>query len=195
MLNKKSLLGLSAIILVGALYYKTASPVQASMGNSGNGNFFSKFIDFISQKFNLDKTQVQNALNDYKTQERATITPRPTMSPDEIKSREKTRLDGLVSQGKITTVQENAILSEMDTIRNKYKQESFKDMTPEERKTQMDTIQNEIKTWAQSQGIDPTLVGPLFGGGRGFRGDGMMGDGGRRGMGKFGGGPKPTGSQ
>lgn len=167
MISKKKIISIFAIVLIfGSIF---ALPQQAYAANGGfwGGNFFSGLIAFISQKFGLDKTQVQNAMQEYQVQVKATITPRPTMSPQDRQDREKKRLDNLVSSGKITTDQENAIISELETLRTKYNLGAQNNQTPVERKTQMDNMKNELDSWATSQGLDPKYVMPMFGRGRG----------------------------
>ena len=182
MKNKKRIITIFAVTLMtGSLF--VSQPVHAANGGFIGGNFFSGLIQFISQKFGLDKTKVQTAVQDYQKQTKATITPRPTMSPDQQQAVEKKRLDPLVSQGKITGDQENAIIAELEAMRTKYTFD--KNATPDQRKTQMTNMQNELKTWAQSQGIDSTYVVPAFGQGRGP--GGRMNGGGFRGR-----GPRPT---
>jgi len=172
MINKKNtVLFLATIVIAGSLL-TVSRPAYAASGDFWGGNFFSGLIQYIAQKFGLDKTKVQTAVNDYQQQKKATITPRPTMSPQDRQTAEKKRLDPFVTQGKITADQENAIIAELETVRTKYKLDS--NLTSDQRKTEMQNMQNDLKSWAQSQGIDSTYVLPMFGpgrgGGNGFRG-------------------------
>jgi len=162
-----------------------ATPVAFAQGTTGNGkpNFFQGLIQFIEQKFGLNQTQVQSAVNQYKNQVKATITPRPTLTPQQIQAQEKTRLDKLVSSGKITSDQENAIIAELATLSSQY---PLSGLTGTQRRTQMQAMQNALKTWAQAQNpsINVAYIMPMFGGMGGPRGM----NGGFRGH--F--GPKPT---
>jgi hypothetical protein len=192
MISKKKIIFIGAFILLTGSLFAVSKPVYAANGGMWGGNFFSGFIDFISQKFGLNKTQVQSALQDYQAQQKATITPRPTMSPADRQAAEKKRYDVLVSQGKITTEQENLIINELEALRTKYNLGSQNNETSEQRKTDMQNMQNELKTWAESQNIDPNLLMPGFGmGGRGFG----MGRGGDKSGLKGNWGSKPTGAQ
>ena len=170
MISKKILVPVFAffVLLGGSLFI--APPAHAQGTNSGGGNFFSGMVQFIAQKFGLDKTQVQSAINDYHTQNKANITPRPTPSAQDLQTRDKTRLDKLVSAGKITTAQEQAILDELTSLRSKYKFD--KSLTANQRKSQMQAMQADLKSWATSQGINPSYI-LMFGmggpGGRGMR--------------------------
>lgn len=140
-------------------------------GGQSHVGFFQGLIQFIEQKFGLDKNQVQSAVQQYQSQRDATITPRPTMTQQQMTDREKTRLDKLVASSKITSAQEQSILTELSTVWSQ-NMSSTQNETPQQRKSQMQATQNTLKTWAQSQGINPMYV-MSFGGG--MRGHGMKG--------------------
>ena len=165
---------LAGTVIAGSVFTLSGS-VYAANGTTGGGNFFSGLITFIAQKFGLDKTKVQTAVQDYQKQVKATITPRPTLTPQQMEETEKKRLDPFVTQGKITQAQEDAILAELTTVRSKYTFTANE--TQDQRKTQKTNMQNELKTWAQGQGIDPTyLMSPLGRGpGGGGKGPGFRG--------------------
>jgi len=67
------------------------------------------------------------------------MTPMPSGRPN-YQTMQQYRLDQLVKEGKITQTQEQEILTELTTV------------------------QNQLKTWAQSEGIDPSYVmgGPMM---------------------------------
>ncbi len=123
-------------------------------------NPFSKLVQMIAQKFNLDQTQVQSVFDQFWKERRQEL-------QQNAQKREEERLDKLVTDGKITKEQKQAILDKLADLRNKYNPENFKDLTVEQRKEKFQEKQNEIKAWAQSQGIDPSYLMPIFGmGGR-----------------------------
>lgn len=179
---------LATVALVTTVLFSVAPIANAQTpGGQGNEGFFQGLMQFIEQKFGLDKSQVQSAVQQYQSQRDATITPRPTMTQQKISDREKSRLDKLVSSGKITSDQEQAILTELSSEQSKFS--SLQGETPDQRKVTMQTIQNDLKTWAQSQNIDPMYVMPFGGGMHGGRG--MM-RGGHRSWNKPSGSPTPT---
>jgi hypothetical protein len=175
--KKKTVSIITSIVILGSLFATTQTAYAANPGFGGS-NFFSNFIEFISQKLGLDKAKVQSVVQEYQKQVKANITPRPTMSPQARQDAEKKRLNLLVTQGKITGDQENLILAELAALSTKYKFDSS--LTPDKRKSQMTTMQNELKQWAQDNKIDPQYV-LSFGRGRGF-GEGKI-EGGMRGRG------------
>jgi polyhydroxyalkanoate synthesis regulator phasin len=175
--KQKMLTAISTVIFTGSALL-VVPQIYAQTPGGSHLNFFQELVQFFSQKFGLDKTQVQSALTDFKNQQKANVTPRPTLSPQQTSDREKSRLDQLITGGKITADQETAILNELATLRTKYNLGSQSGLTPDQRKTQMTNMRSEIVSWAQSQGIDSSYVMGGFGnGGNGFRGDKGMGRG------------------
>jgi len=161
-----------ATVATIAMLFGTAAPAFAQTTNSSqHQGFFQGLIQFIEQRFGLDKTQMQSAVQQYQSQRSATITPRPTQTQQQMEDREKSRLDKLVSSGKITSAQETAILSELSSEQSKYNLSSLQSETPQQRKSTMQSMQSDLKSWAQANNINPMYVMP-FGGMR--RGHGMM---------------------
>ena len=178
MTAKKLVIPVAVVLLLGSTFFVTPQANAQGFG-MGHANFFSGLVQFFAQKFGLDKTKVQSAVNEY--QHNYSLTPRPTLSPDQIKTRAQGRLDALVKAGKITSDQEKAILSELDSLRSKYNMNDLMNQTPDQRRSMFQSLQNDIKTWAQSQNIDPKYVLGGFGI-RGFGRREMMGVHGRFGM-------------
>jgi polyhydroxyalkanoate synthesis regulator phasin len=169
--RRKKLTQSLAIAALAATILAAAAPAfaQTTTGQSHVG-FFQGLIQFIEQKFGLDQNQVQSAVQQYQAQRKATITPRPTLTQQQMSDNEKSRLDKLVSSGKITSDQESAILTELSSEQSKYNLSSLQSETPQQRKSTMQSMQNDLKTWAQQNNINPMYV-MLFGGGmRGGRG-------------------------
>jgi hypothetical protein len=184
MKKQKITLAIAILAVLTTALFAVPSALADSSSTASKPNFFQGLITFIEQKFGLNKDQVTAAVGQYKAQVKATITPRPTLSPDQIEAQEKARLDKLVTDGKITVAQETAILAELATLNTKY---NLSGLTGTQRKTQIQAMQAELKTWATSNNIDLANI-PTFGGmGGGPRG-GMNGRGGFRGQW----GPKPT---
>jgi hypothetical protein len=183
-MNKQKItIGLTILMLVATALLVAKPAFAESSSTSNKPNFFQGLVTFIEQKFGLNKDEVTAAVNQYKSQVKATITPRPTQTPDQILAQEKSRLDKLVTAGKITGSQETAILNELTALRTNY---NLSGLTGTQRKTQIQAMQAELKTWATSNSITLTLI-PMFGG-FGELKEGMNGQESFRG--RF--GPKPT---
>ena len=175
-MNKQKItVALTILTLLTTALFIAPSAFAASTTTNSHPNFFQGLIQFIEQKFGLSQTQVQSAVNQYKGQVRATITPRPTLTLDQIQAQEKARLDKLVSSGKITSTQETLIINELAVLNVQY---PLTGLTGTQRRTQMQAIQTALKAWAQAQtpSINLTYVMPFAGMGGGPRG-GMMNSG------------------
>jgi hypothetical protein len=141
----------------------------------------------IAQKFNLDEAQVQAVFDRQRDKMQANREEMETKRQEQFES----RLDKLVSEGKLTEAQAAAIKAkkaELETAREANKNESgteFKNMTEEERKaameerkTKMEAQREALKQWAQDNGISEEylpMVGMGFAGGGHGRGGGFGG--------------------
>ncbi len=133
---------IGAMVLVASI---TVGQVRAQGNSSG------ALAQTIAQKFGLDKTQVQSAIDEFR--QTKFITRQQRMEESKMK-----RLDILVSTGKITTEQKEAILTEQAKLEKEHPADSFKNMTPEERKKIFDIERSEIGVWAKALGIDQRYI-------------------------------------
>lgn len=155
---------LMLLFCAGIIGSALIGPRQAHAQDTSNpkATFFEGLVQMIAQKFNLDKNKVQSVVNEYQDQQKSKMS-------ENLQEREDNRLSQLVKEGKITSAQKVAIEKELATLKSKYNFQNLKNLTPAERKTQMQNFQNELKTWAESQGINLAYVG-RFGFGMGMRG-------------------------
>ena len=160
---------LATVATVGMLLAMAAPAFAQTTTSQSHPGFFQGLIQFIEQKFGLDKNQVQSAVQQYQSQRNATITPRPTMTQQQMSDMEKSRLDKLVASNTITSDQETAILGELSSEQSKYNLQSD---TPQQRRTDMQSMQSDLKTWAAQNSINPMYVMAF---GSGMRGRGMQG--------------------
>lgn len=167
MISKKIILPVAALVIItGAL---AAAPyTYAQQPGTQHVNFFQGLIDAIAQKFGLSTDQVKSVLTDYQQQQKQN-------KERNWQQHQEDRLNQLVKDGKITDTQKKAILDELAVLKSKYNQDNFKNMTPDRKKQQFQAMQDEIKSWANTQGIDPSYVMPGFGMGMGWKGGGMRG--------------------
>ena len=142
--------GLSIMLSNLPVYAQTSTPTPTKVA------FFDGLVKYIADKFHLDQSQVKSAVSEYQAQHQ-------TEMQKKHDTQEKARLDKLVKDGKITQDQENAIISEVKALREKYHVGGEKDMTPQERKTQFDAMQKEAKSFAQEHKIDIKYLMPEFG--------------------------------
>ncbi len=188
-MNKKVLyVMLPAIILV--LSATAATAVFANFNGNGQSQM-SALITRIAEKFNLDQNSVQSVFDEYssemRTSRQADIEEERTQREESIKS----ELSQAVKDGKITQNQMDLILakraelqSERPLIMNSANNSSMtKDELEQERETrraEMQTKQEELKQWADNNGIPQEYLryaqGFGFGnfGGHGNRGPGRV---------------------
>ena len=133
----------------------------------------SGMITKLAQKLGVSETQVKSAFDELRNEHET-----------EMKANMNTKLTTLVSEGKITEAQKAAIIAKMEELKSKMEanRETFKNLTPEERKTKMTAEKTELETWAKSQGIDLSIL-PFGKFGEKVRGTFEYGHGGGRGHG------------
>jgi hypothetical protein len=127
-------------------------------------------VQRIAEKFGLNQNDVQAVFDQVKRDHQA-----------EMQKKNEERLNQLVTDGKITEEQKSLILNmqkELQSQRESNK-DKFKDLTPEERKTQMEEERTQLGKWAKDNGIDIQYLMSF----------GNRGHGGPDGLG----GPKPEG--
>lgn len=162
MISKKIWLPVITVATVGAAAILSLSVAHAQT----NASPWSGLAQMIAQKFGLDQTQVQSVVDQYHNQEKQTMM-------QNMQQREASRLDKLVSDGKITSAQKQAIIDELAALKNKYNPQNLASLTQEQRQAQFKAEQDEITSWAKAQGIDPTYLRPTgyMKGGRGHMND------------------------
>lgn len=148
MLRKQILIPALAVVIGGASFLGV-SHVSAQNADG----FPSDLVTAIAQKFNLPQDQVQQVFTEHKQKHHA-----------EMEQKMQERLTQLVTDGKLTEAQKQAIITKMAEMKNSFNPETMKDLTPEQRKQQMDQHRKDLDAWAKSQGIDPTLFPMRMGG-------------------------------
>lgn len=135
------------VILVGLT---SVSPALAEESNQ-----YSSIVTKIAEKFNLNPSDVQAVFDDERDNHKA-----------DMYSRLVEKLDTMVGDGKITKDQKDIILKKHEEIENKMLE--MRDKSPEQRKTEMENLRDELKSWAEEQGIEfPFFM--MRGGGHGDR--------------------------
>ncbi len=139
-------------------------PTVMATTASAQSNNSSSIVDKLASKFNLNKDDVQKVFDE----------ERATHKADREKSFTD-RLANLVKDGKLTQAQADKITAKHSEMKSQM--ESMKNKTKEERHKSMDQKRSELQKWAKDNGIDEKYVmlgGPEAGGPGGKRG--MHGD-------------------
>lgn len=124
----------------------------------------SSFVDKIVSKFNLDKAEVQDFMDEYRTE-----------IDDQRQQRVDDRLQKLVSKGSITAEQKGEIEKKLQELQAERRgnRDEVRNMTPEEHRTFMDKKRSDLEEWAKSHDIDLHVLRGIFGGhGKGHGGHG-----------------------
>lgn len=159
--------GLTASVLMA---YPSA--VQAETANG-----FRPIVQKLAARFGVSESEVQQVFDENRAEQQA-----------EMQKKFEARLDEAVAAGKLTQEQKSLILQKHAELQQQRQaeMESFKDLTPEQRREQMQVKRSEmearraeLEAWAKEHGIDLSYL--MMGGPRDFHENGM---GGHHGFGK-----------
>lgn len=135
MSTKKTLLMSAAATTVGVAMFAGVASAQTP---SASGE--QSLADKIAQRFNLDKNEVQKVFEEDKQAHQA-----------KRQQKLEERLNKAVEEGKITADQKTAILNKLQEFHDYMK--SLEDKTREERKELMKAKHEELRKWAEEQGL------------------------------------------
>lgn len=127
----------------------------------------SGLVQAITQKFGLNQSEVQSVFDQYHEQQREE-------KQVQMQQRLEERLNSDVESGKLTTEQKKLILEKFSQLEQERENESFANMTQEERRQELEKRKADLQSWAESQNIDPSYL--MFGFGRrmgGFKNNGF----------------------
>lgn len=145
---KKSLLVPAlALTMAGTVLFATQTFAQDTKDPQ------TSLVQKIAEKFNLNKDDVQKVFDEDRTNRAS-----------ERNQKFESRLDQAVKDGKITEEQKKLILDKMSSMKatRTAEIEKLKSMTPEQRREAMKTHKNDLKTWAEENGIDlKSIMGEL----------------------------------
>lgn len=128
--------------------------------SADNTNRSSSLIERLAAKFNLNKGEVENVFNEERNARQT-----------EMKAKFEERLAEAVKNGKITDAQKSLILNKHEELMKEREasQESWRALTPDERRASMEKRREELSSWMKSNNIPEGI----FGRGMGDEGDGM----------------------
>ena len=137
---KKSLMVAGTIATLGIAGVTGLGVASAATSSTGSDNL----IDKIATKFNLNRSDVEQVFEEQR-------------AADETEHQKKVeaRLDALVSEGKLTKDQKAKILTKLTELKaeRESEREAFKDKTKEEIRALMQQRHDDLKKWAQDNGI------------------------------------------
>ena len=154
---------LITVLTVGTM---VVVPSVAQVYASDNTNTQTQSIlSRIMSRFNLNKDDVQDLVTQHRVE-------RQSLNQDRMTK----RLDDAVKAGVITEAQKQAILEKTNAFRNEVRNTDVLSMNPQERRAKMQAHREEMRKWAEENGIDVDSL--LLRNGGGFRngnGSGMKG--------------------
>lgn len=165
--GKKVLLTVAAVSIIGVGSLATVASAQ------GNGD---TLVDKISQRFNVDKNEVQKVFDEQ----------RETRQAERQQSYEE-MLNQAVKDGKLTQEQKDKVLAKHNEIKKEMEQnrEEMRNKTPEERQQlreqrheEMEKKRAELEQWEKDNGIPSGYLMQHKGEGPGERGGHGRGPGG-----------------
>ncbi len=139
-----------AILAAGGILFG----VSMAAANAQSFNTFPGLAQTIANKFNLNQSDVQTLINAYAQQQQQ----KRLQNLEQIQQK---RLDNLVSQGKITSTQETAIINELNALRSQYGPSALKNLTQQQRRQALQARKNALTQWANSQGISLKYILPM----------------------------------
>jgi hypothetical protein len=149
---------------VAAMTFISVKPAAAfwpfDMLNSSNGSNqpavtqTSTLLDKIIEKFGLNKTEVEQVVNEYRGERR-----------QQMQAQYEQRLNQAVTDGKITAEQKQLIMNKHNELQSQWDSEN----------QQRQQHHEEMEAWAEENNIDLSALG--FGMGRNGRGGMMKGEG------------------
>ncbi len=144
MRNSMKLIGIAATAAV-LLAWGTTSIFAHGWGGANSETLIQRLVE----KFGLKTADVQAVFDTVRSEHQA------QMQKDMAE-----RYDELVQEGKLTEAQKYLItakLAELNAQREAEK-DTWKDLTPEERRAKMEARRSELEAWAKENGIDVQYV-------------------------------------
>jgi len=126
-----------AILAIGIL----ATGVSAEESYS-----YPAVVQRLANRFNLNVRDVRRVFDEERDERRA-----------EAFARFADRLDDLISEGKITEEQKDAILDKHEDMHNTM--EELDGLSPDERHEEMQKIHEEYRNWLEEQGFEENFLG------------------------------------
>ena len=143
-MTKKLLVPALIFAVSGAAIFGT-SLVRAQDSDTTRGP--ALLIQNLTSRFGLNQDEVQEVFDTTREQERV-------QRQAQQQANLETRLSEAVSAGELTEEQKQLILSKHQEMGNQNKDDSWFDLSPEERRAQADSKRSELESWANENGID-----------------------------------------
>jgi len=141
---KKRVIIFPAILAISVL----AIGILATNIKAQEFSSYPPLVQKIAEKFNLNIDEVEQIFDEEHDERRA-----------DAYARFAERLNDLVSEGKLTEGQKDALLQEHEEMHNKM--EEFINLSPDERKEKIREAREEMRIWMEQEGLDLSHFGPM----------------------------------
>jgi hypothetical protein len=150
----KQLIVTGVVATIGAVGAGQMVSAQTATGDGGSDTLVAK----IAQKFNLDSSEVQQVFDQDRQAKEA-----------EREAKIDSKLAQLVTDGKITNEQKDAIVAKRSELKAERdsNMNAMDSKTGAERKAEMDAKKTELENWAKQNNISTEYLRYVMGGGRG----------------------------
>lgn len=140
-MNSKLFIPTFALLVAGATAFGTSPVFAQDLSDSTH----SKLVQRIAEKFNLQQQDVQAVFDEVKNEREV----------KRLASLEE-RLSKAVADGKLSETQKQSILTKYKELMDKRKAEweRLRQLSPEERRAEMEKARTELETWAKENNID-----------------------------------------
>jgi hypothetical protein len=149
-MNRKTMLTAAAVSVLGAGLL-TATTAFAQNESTVQDPMHS-LVQKVADKFNLNQDEVQAVFDEAHKERHA-----------EMEAKFEEQLSQYVSEGKITEEQKQLILQKHEEMKanRETNKETFRNLSDEERRTQMEQKRAELEAWAEENGIDLQYLMPF----------------------------------
>lgn len=142
----KKLVIITALVFAVTGIVTSISSVSAQTPTPTTGK---TIVQRIAERFGLNQSDVEAVFDQQRQEHQA-----------EHRVRMEERLNQLVAEGTLNETQKQAILTKLQEMASQKQsmKDSLQTMTPEQRQAEMQKKQQEMKAWADSLGIDQSLL-------------------------------------
>jgi hypothetical protein len=154
-MKQKIIIPVLVITMAGASVFGAGQALAQDDQQTDQPHAF--IIQKLATKFGLNETDVEAVFKEARVEKQA-----------QMQAKLEDRLSKIVSEGKVTEAQKQAILAKHQELRDKRQamMDETEKLTPEQRRERLKTEKEELETWAKDNGIELRY---FFGGPGDFR--------------------------
>ena len=162
-MNKKTILSVLVVTVLSASLLGSGKAYAQTSTELPKQDLMTSLIQQLSKRFGLKQDDVQEVFDQVRKDKQT-----------QMEARFEAKLETYVKEGKINEAQKKIIISKHTELQSEMQKDwqSKQNLTPAQRKAEMEKKRQEIESWAKANGIDPQYLGMFFKGGH-MKGMGM----------------------